>query len=645
MCGICGIAYAAPNTPIDVDVLRTMRDTMIHRGPDEAGLFMQPGIGLGHRRLSIIDLSPAGRQPMPNEDETVWLVFNGEIYNYRELRRGLVNRGHAFRSHTDSEVIVHLYEERGPAVVEALRGMFAFALWDVRHRRLLLARDRLGIKPLYYAETADGSLVFGSEIKAVLASEMFARRACPSGIVEFLASRYTTGVGTLYEGVSRLPPGHTAMWETGRLTATKYWDVPRGPRLDGRSPKRLVREFADRFEESVRLRMISDAPIGVFLSGGLDSSAIAAVMAAEADEPINSFSVAFAEREANELMYARAVARALGARHHEILVSPAEYFEALPRLIWHEDEPMAFPSSVPLYFVSRLAAGEVKVVLTGEGSDELLAGYAKYARALYNLQAAGVYRHAPEWVRTRIRRRLQGLPAGKWANRLRRTFLARPGTVEDLYLESFGVFGRVAQHALLTGSFRETVGEAGEVDPWAGHRRVLETLHGFGALERLLALDWLTYLQELLMKQDQMSMAASVESRVPFLDHEFVAFAAALPSRLKLRGFATKRILKMAMRDRIPEAVLTRSKRGFPTPLEAWLRGRYGQEAESTILSSTSAIRDIVEPSVVRSLFREHREKRVNHTERLWALLNLEMWLQVCVNRSTAAPPLPVVAS
>jgi len=632
MCGICGMVGSPAGAPVDANALVRMRDVLTHRGPDEAGLLLRPSVGLGHRRLSIIDLSPAGRQPMSNEDGSIWLIYNGETYNFKELRRNLERRGHRFRSDTDSEVLVHLYEEDGCALVDRLRGMFAFAIWDERRQRLVLGRDRFGVKPLYYAHTPGGGLVFGSEIKAVLASGLVEAALDPAALSEYLATRYTTGARTLYRGVVRLPPGHTATWQDGRLELRRYWSPPAAEqRHPERSEAELVAEFDRRFEESVVLRMVSDAPIGVFLSGGIDSSAIAAKMAAHSEAPIRTFSVAFRDRRANELAYAREVAHALGATHREVIVSPTEYFDALPRLVWHEDEPIAFPSSVPLYFVSRLAAEDVKVVLTGEGSDELLAGYGKYWRALYNLRAARAYERLPAGVRSAARRLVMALPAGTLGDRLRRSFLARPGTVESLYLENFGVFDGAMQRRLLTPELQGALADQGGLDPFAGHRLALGAQNGSDLLQRQLGLDWQTYLHELLMKQDQMSMAASIESRVPFLDHELAEFAAGLPRGLKLRGFTTKRVLRLAMRKQLPRRILTRAKMGFPTPVGTWLRRDFGWLLDEIVLSPQARERGLFDFRYVSELVAAHRTGRRDHTEQLWALLNVELWFRECL--------------
>ncbi|MGE5815417.1 MAG: asparagine synthase (glutamine-hydrolyzing), partial [Acidobacteriota bacterium] len=380
MCGIAGIIAADQLHADERGRLAYMRDVLAHRGPDDAGTFVDSQAGLAHRRLSIVDLA-SGHQPLANEDETVWIVFNGEIYNHRNIRTELEAAGHRYRTKSDTETIVHAYEEWGDACVERLRGMFAFAIWDSGERRLLLARDRLGIKPLYWCE-ASGRLLFASEIKAILESGLVPRRANENVVAEVLTTRYTSDEQTLFQGIYRLLPGHTLVYQGGRVQVRQYWDVPTGAPDTSLSFEASVAQFREHLEESVRLRLMSDVPLGMFLSGGIDSSAIAALMARMIDRPLQTFSVAFKDRAFSELEYARAVARAIKADAHEIVIDERDFFGALPALVWHEDEPIAHTSSVPLYFVSRLARDHVKVVLTGEGSDELLAGYGKYPRAL-----------------------------------------------------------------------------------------------------------------------------------------------------------------------------------------------------------------------------------------------------------------------
>src|SRR3989441_10523739 len=386
MCGICGIAFSARSRrAVDALELVRMRDTMTHRGPDDFGIFNQGRVGLAHRRLSIIDVA-GGHQPMHDDSGSLHIVYNGEIYNHTDLRASLERRGHRYPTRCDTETILRLYQEEGPRAVDQLRGMFAFAIWDGSREELFLARDRVGEKPLYYVHADDGSLYFASEIKALFAAQAIRPQLNYTALPDYLANRAASGAATLFASVQRLPPGHTLRWRDGALEIREYWDLSFAPaRRANQTDEELIGEFAERFTESVRMRLMSDVPLGVFLSGGIESASIAAVMSRLVDEPSKTFSAGFAEQEANELQYARTVAAAYGTDHHEVVVSPDEFRDALPTLVWHEGRPLSHAGSVPLYFVARLATDHVKVVLTGEGSDELLAAYERYAKTLYNV--------------------------------------------------------------------------------------------------------------------------------------------------------------------------------------------------------------------------------------------------------------------
>src|SRR5215217_2339166 len=564
MCGIAGIIATDGLREEERARLPRMRDVIAHRGPDEAGAWFDAFAALGHRRLSIVDLA-SGSQPLGNEDGTIQIVFNGEIYNHGDLRPELEAAGHRYHTLCDTEAIVHAYEEWGDDCVHRFRGMFAFALWDAPRRRLLLARDRLGIKPLYWT-VRDNRLIFGSEIKAILASGLVDARADESGLPELLGTRYLSGEETLFEGIHKLLPGHLLVYEQGRATTRQYWDVPVGAAAD--APASTGREWVARFrallEESVRLRLMSDVPLGMFLSGGLDSSAIAAIMARMIDRPLQTFSVAFEEHAFSELTWAREVAHSIGADAHEVVIGAEQFFGALPRLVWHEDEPIAHPSSVPLYFVSALAREHVTVVLTGEGSDELLAGYGKYPRALLNWRAGGVYARvmpdaARRWLADRV---IPALPRGV-ARYARRSFLAVEHTPEAAFFDNFAAVPLARQRELLDRRLRPS---ATREKAYSSSRAWLDRPQQGPLLDRMLYADIKTYLVELLMKQDQMSMAASIESRVPFLDHKLVEFAAQMPDEWKLAGFTTRRVLREAMKGLLPESILKRPKMGFPVP-------------------------------------------------------------------------------
>jgi asparagine synthase (glutamine-hydrolysing) len=630
MCGIAGIVHLNPRQPVEVERLRRMRDVLSHRGPDGEGLFIDGHLGLAHRRLAIVDISTAGEQPMSNEDGSVWIAYNGEVYNHAALRPGLESRGHRYRSRSDTETIVHLYEEVGERVVEQLHGMFAFAIWDKKRQQLLLARDRLGIKPLYYAVT-DHELVFASEIKSLLAAggtrPVFNEQVLP----EFLSSRFVSGDETFFRGVRKLLPGHVLTWSAEKgVTTRRYWQLP-APSEEGLevSFEAQARDLRTRLEASVERHLMSDVPLGVFLSGGLDSSALAAIMAGlraasgHTPEPIQSFSVGFAEEEANELPYARMAAQAIGAEHREVTVRPDQFFEALPHLVWHEDEPIAFPSSVPLYFVARLARDYVKVVLTGEGADELFLGYNRYRVTMWNERLGRPYHAAvPQALRDQVRRLVLTLPS-KLGRVGERTFLALDPGIRSLFLENFAVCSEAFQRQLLC---RPAMLD--RRDPYAMQLQCYEGAAG-DILDRMSRADLQTYLHELLMKQDQMSMAASIESRVPFLDDHLVEHVAALPSRLKVRLWQTKAIFREAVKDLIPAEILTRKKMGFPVPLGRWLREDYWPVVQEFVLGPRAISRGLFDQSALVRMAEEHRSGRARHGDRLWLLVNLEIWQRI----------------
>jgi len=631
MCGICGILMVDTSAVPERALIERMRDSIVHRGPDGAGMHIGPGVGLGHRRLSIIDVAH-GQQPMYSDDRRFVIVYNGEVFNHPMLKPELEAAGVHYHTRSDTETVLHLYERMGERAVERLRGMFAFALWDTRERRLFLARDRYGVKPLYYVHRPDGTLLFGSEIKALLPAladrAVLNREALP----DFLANHAPSGEATLFVGIKRLPPGHTLTWQDGKIILRQYWDVHfadelPAPRPGSAAESAMIDEYRERFTEAVRLRLMSDVPLGMFLSGGIDSASITAVMATLVKEPIRTFSVAFAEREANELEYARLVAAAYRTEHREIVVTPAEFFAQLPRLVWYEDEPIAHPSSVALHFVSRLASNHVKVVLTGEGSDETLAGYARYPVTEYNTRFGSLYRrYVPQLARRGLKGFLAALPAtSRLRQRASRTFLMREPDLDELYFDNFAVFGRAAQRQLLLPELRA---ELATVDPYAAYHDALARVRGKPLVSQLLYADVKTYLHELLMKQDQMSMAASIESRVPFLDHPLTEWVAALPQSMKLRGITTKWILRQAIRGRLPALILSRRKMGFPVPIGAWLRGAWRPLLSEYVTGPRARARGLFDGDTVERLVGEHL-RGIDHAERLWALLTFEIWARV----------------
>src|SRR5215813_2627494 len=627
MCGICGVAASRQSRQtVDPSGVVRMTDALTHRGPDDSGRYVTEKVGLGHRRLSIVDIG-GGHQPMSNDDGSIWIVFNGEIYNHLELRPWLEARGHKYRTTSDTETIIRLFEETEENVVDLLRGMFAFAIYDSNSERLLLARDRLGIKPLYYYLDSEGTLYFASEIKSILEYGCIRARLNTEALPDYLANRATTGEATLFEGVKRLPPGHLLVWNQGRIGIRRYWKPSFEKAGDHQTDEGNVEEFASLFNESVRLHLMSDVPLGMFLSGGIDSSAIAAAMADMVPGRLKTFSVAFSEIEANELEFARLVARRYATEHHEVVIGGRQFFDALPSLVYHEDEPIAHPSSVPLYFVSTLAAQHVKVVLTGEGSDELLAGYDKYRKTVYNLKLASQYEKlTSEQARRIVRHIIMTRLPYHLRRKIVRTFLCIEPDLRSAYFDNFSVFSRDWQRRILAGR------AVPELDPYGLALDSIRNSDAKTLLDQLLAADMNTYLHELLMKQDQMSMAASIESRVPFLDHKLVEFASALPARMKLHGFTTKYVLRRAMRGVLPEQILNRKKMGFPVPLRNWLSGTFTHLLDEFLLSPRTTERGLFKVDVVNELVSRHRRGE-DHTERLWTLLNFEIWMRRFIDR------------
>jgi asparagine synthase (glutamine-hydrolysing) len=626
MCGICGIVYPAATQWVERDTLAQINAQIVHRGPDDDGFFVDGNVGLAMRRLSIIDVR-TGHQPISNEDESLWIVYNGEIYNHRELRSKLEARGHRYRTKSDTETIVHLYEEYGRDCVQHLRGMFAFAIWDRGLRRLFIARDRLGIKPLYYFY--DGKkFIFGSEIKAILAYPDIKPEFNQSTLAEYLAFGYIAGPETMFRGIRKLLPGNTLeIDQAGKIKIEPYWDLSVPAGNDGRSRAHYIKTYRELLEECVASHLMSDVPLGVFLSGGLDSSAVAALTSKIRGEQIETFSVGYGEEAYSELSYAREVAKHIGSLHHEVRLSRREFFDSLPKLIWHEDEPIVWPSSVSLYFVARLARERVTVVLTGEGSDETLAGYTRYAWTLLNSRLDRVYRSiAPSALRDLLRRGIAAGPLGSSLHRkLEHTFLVRDGASwSSFYFDNFySAFSSAEAAELLTASAHASAGDA-----YRGSMQHWEHLRG-DLLHRLLYMDVKTYLVELLMKQDQMSMAASIESRVPFLDHVLVEFAATIPAEFSVQGLTGKHILKAAVEDLLPKSIVYRQKMGFPTPWAYWLSGPQLGELETMLLEPRTTARGLFRREVIQRLFAEHRARHRDHGNRVWRLLSLETWMRV----------------
>lgn len=621
MCGIAGYVSAAPVTDTN-SVLRRMTDAIAHRGPDDAGFYSDEHARLGHRRLSIIDLA-AGHQPMTNEDSRLWIVYNGEIFNHAALRPRLESAGHRYGSHCDTETIVHAFEEYGPSCVELFRGMFAFAIWDKQSQKLFCARDRLGKKPFYYFW--NGRLfAFASEIKALLEHPEISAEFESAVLPEYLAFGYVSDDRTMFRGIRKLSPGHYLELDLRAnepaLAVTQYWDVPPARPGQGMDDQQFIRETRRRLEETVELRLMSDVPLGMFLSGGVDSSAIAAITKRLTETSVKTFSVGYAEERYSELSYAAEVARSIGTDHHEIRVGIDDFFNALPQLIWHEDEPITWPSSVSLHFVSKLAAEQVKVVLTGEGSDELFGGYERYRWTILNKRLSDAYSFVPSGLRALVRRQLAGssLLRADIRRKLRHTFLGRDNTIEALLLDNFySAFSFDEQMRLLSSPPEALYGN---------YMRFFRAHPQDSLQAKMLYADQKTYLVELLMKQDQMSMSCSIESRVPLLDHELVEFAATIPDHLKIRGKTQKYIFKKAVEDLLPPEITYRKKMGFPTPLRQWLLDKRAEPLYSAIQDKSGFLASLVDEEEVRRLISRHLDGTEDATDRIWRLLNLQLW-------------------
>ncbi len=624
MCGITGIRDFE-GRPVAVRELRAMCGAMVHRGPDDEGYYVGPGIGLAMRRLSIIDLE-GGHQPIANEDQTVWAVLNGEIYNYRELRDELEQRGHVFATSSDTEVIVHLYEEQGARCVEKLRGMFAIAVWDTRARTLLLARDRLGIKPLYYAQLGS-RLLWASELKVLLAQGEVERSIDWQSLCFFLTFQYTSQDQSIVAGIRKLEPGCVLVATEGRqVSITRYWE-PRFVPDRSRSVEATAERLRELLEESVRLHLMSDVPLGAFLSGGLDSSSVVATMARLMDKPVQTFSIGFTEPAFDERRFARRVAQELGTQHHELVVE-ADALRFIDDLAWHLDEPLGDASAIPTYVVSRMASEHVKVVLSGDGGDELFGGYDKYLveqrerlRDPFTRPLAAMFAALAS-----------ALPEGATGRR----FLGHHAlSGAERYLDAGTVFTIEAQRKLLHDDVLSMM-QLAQPGRAACARLARGGGHWLSSLQRL---DLEGYLPlDVLTKVDRMSMACSIETRVPLLDHVLVDFVATIPSEQHLKNATGKAIFKRAMRGVLPDEIIDRPKQGFGVPLAHWFRGNLGGFVRDVLLGETCRKRGIFRPSYVEKLVQLHEGGR-NLDMQLWTLVSFELWCRAFLDSSTRRQP------
>ncbi len=614
MCGVCGRVNRDPARLVQPAEIRGMAEALRHRGPDDEGFYVRGNVGLGMRRLSILDVA-GGQQPIANETRDIWIVFNGEIYNFPELRRELEGRGHTFRTRSDTEVIVHLYEEQGPSCVRALRGMFAFALWDQRQGRLVLARDRVGKKPLLYA-VQNGDLVFASELKAFLTVPDLAPALDLESLDEYLAFGYIPHPHTIFRGIAKLPPGHLLIWQGDDLRLERYWSLAFAPKLEI-SAAQAAEEAEQRLAEAVRIRLMSEVPLGALLSGGVDSSLVVALMAESSADPVRTFSIGFEGDPADELPFARQVATRFGARHTEYTVRPA-LRDVLPRLAWTYDEPFADSSALPSYYVCQIARQAVTVALNGDGGDENFAGYTRYRRAA----SAGAHARAHAGL---VHGHFTLAPAPAWRRRAQRALrrLLVPdaeGAVAPDY------FDGAERWSLYSPSMRAALAA----------RRSLSVLEAWDEtaslphpLDRMLAMDSTWYLpDDLLYKMDMASMAHSLEARSPFLDHRLLEFSASLPAAVRCPGGELKGLLKRVAARRLGEAFVQRPKRGFAPPLAKWLREDLRDLVGDLLLGAGRLTAEYLDSGAIERTWREHATGARNHARRLWSLLMLELWFR-----------------
>jgi asparagine synthase (glutamine-hydrolysing) len=616
MCGIAGIVRW-DGQPVPEGDIRAMCRVMVHRGPDDEGVYLSPGVGLGMRRLSIIDVD-GGQQPVSNEDGSIWVVFNGEIYNYRELRRQLSQSGHTFRTASDTETIVHLYEELGPRLVQRLRGMFAFAIWDAKRRQLLLARDRLGIKPLYYAELADG-VAFASELKPLLQLPEISRDLSWEAVGHLFTFLATPASQSIVDGVRKLEPARVATAGNRRLRIERYWDVAFQPD-ENSTESDLVDRLRELLVESVALHQMSDVPIGAFLSGGIDSSAIVATMARLIGRRVRTFSIGFVEPPYDELCHARRVADQFGTEHHELILRP-DVVQMAEDLAWHLDEPFGDTSAIATYVLSKLASQHVTVVLTGDGGDELFAGYDKYLVEGRERE----YDRVPSAIRRSIGALGHVLPQGTPGRRFLR-HLALDGSRR--YLDASTLFRTDELRRLFR---RDPFRQIAPHNPMTAPLLDLERAKG----------DWLAALQycdlhaylplDILAKVDRMTMAHSIEARPPLLDHRFVEFAATIPARLRLRGTTTKYLFKRAMRGVLPDTIIDRPKHGFAVPLTPWLRGELSGFSRDLLFSDRCRHRGLFETDYIDRLIKLHERGRDLDLQ-LWTVLSFELWCRAVLD-------------
>lgn len=629
MCGIAGFVGRDKfrDEHESMLVLDRMCRRIAHRGPDDQGMMVSGRVALGMRRLAIIDLA-GGQQPMSGCADAVTIVFNGEIYNYRELQRELKQCGHQFKTHSDTETILHAYEEYGPQCVDRLRGMFAFALWDTRNQELFIARDRAGKKPLYYTLTSQGTLIFGSELKSLREHPEFRGEMSTEALDAYLTFGYVPDPLTIFNNVQKLAPGHHLTFGSGRVHVEQYWDFPYSEPQSKpfQNEEECLEELRSLLDEAVRLRLVADVPLGAFLSGGVDSSTVVGLMAQHSSQPVKTFSIGFHEDSYNELKYARVAAKQFGTEHHEFVVTP-DICDIVDELAWHFDEPFADSSAIPTYMVSKLAREFVTVVLSGDGGDELFGGYTRYA---VDRKRSGFGR-LPRSLRRGLMQPLgRNLPHGAWGRNYLYVNAFEP---LDRYIEDISIFTRLNKPSLYTSDFRQRLGAT---EAASRFREYAQLSRSSDALDPLLYLDSKTYLPgDILTKVDRMSMAASLEVRVPLLDHKLIEFVCTqIPASMKMKGLETKHIFKRAVREIVPVEILNRPKQGFGVPIDQWINDQLRDRVRGTLSEPRTQQRGYIESRYVNLLLDEHERGRRNHATQLWALFMLELWQRTFVDSS-----------
>lgn len=651
MCGICG-EINFNNKSVKAETIQRMCKVLVHRGPDDEGMVLLRGdklfevkrpfpthldessfeVGLGHRRLAIIDLSEAAHQPMCNEDGRIWIVFNGEIYNFQETREKLEKKGHSFKSKSDTEVILHAYEEWGVECLNRFRGMYAFAIWDSKLQRLFMARDRLGKKPLIY-HCQNGHFTFASEIKALLQIPNIEKKVNDIAIHHYLTYQYVPSPDTIFEGIKKLPPAHYLLCDrNGSLKVERYWKLNFNENFQPYSDaKELEDRIRTELEESVKLRLISDVPLGAFLSGGVDSSLIVGIMAKMSRNPVKTFSIGFEEKEFDELSYARLVSNHFATEHHEFIVKP-DAIEILPKLVWHYNEPFADSSAIPTYYVANVTKDFVKVVLTGDAGDENFGGYPRYLRSLW----MSYFTKIPEKLRKNLLPNfLRTFSRLHWKektlNRLADFMESLSMEQARNYTEQVKIFNAGEKENLCSPEFIQAVNG---IDSATYLINKYEEAGADNLIEQLLYIDINTYLPEdLLVKMDIATMANSLEARVPFLDHKFMEFVAEIPTQLKLRGLKTKFILKKAFKDFLPNKIIKRRKMGFGVPVSRWFRNELKDYIYGILLDQRTMNRGYFMREGIERVLNDHISSRYDHSAKIWALLFLEVWFRVFVDR------------